>query len=495
MRKTFERSGTYNSRELKHILTNLKTRIEIEEGKKILHITFEDIEIAKCESTHKKLLFQHPVFNDLILKKFKENEINPMLYSFSVYDDGQYELSFICKPLYINSEDYTQLISFSDSVNGKISSQLNMGLIFRENNSKSFITYNNSHTSHRFKHSKYSYVTKIETISDKLKLFPKAIERQVNTIERLKNEKLPYRSVVNKLLAYDTNGQIKLGERQKILGLNRRVRKNLNIKEEILIYSLKTPETFLESGLDFNVNTLDIFHQYMDMFSNKDAGAICRETDRIIEILFTLFEENNIQNKCEKIFENKVGVIFKKYYNKHFNNLSWHLAKYTKSLDSAQEFANEAFIQALEKIESYNPEKSQFNTWLYRIAENIVKKSFKDEKRMNVVSFENNANNSNDDEDSGVNLLNLIPCDSGDDDSNQQILTEKKAEIIRNVIYTLPIKYEKYKKVLIMREIEGMQYQEISNALGINLSTIKSQLLKGRELVSNKVDVMFKKLE
>jgi RNA polymerase sigma factor (sigma-70 family) len=92
--------------------------------------------------------------------------------------------------------------------------------------------------------------------------------------------------------------------------------------------------------------------------------------------------------------------------------------------------------------------------------------------------------------------LNLIPCDYGeDDDANQQILNDKKAEIIKNVIYTLPKKHEKYKKVLIMREIECMQYQEISDSLGINLSTIKSQLLKGRELVSKKVDAIFKNLE
>jgi RNA polymerase sigma-70 factor (ECF subfamily) len=495
MRKSFERSGVYNTRELKFILNSLKTNIEVENGEKILHIKFGDTEIAKCESTHKKLLFQHPVFNDLILNKLKENNINPLLYSLTFYEDGQYELSFMCKGLYINGEDYVEYISLSDSVNGKISTQLNMGLLYRENNSKSFITYNNSHTSHRIKHSKFSYIKKIEQISDKLKLFTKAVERQTNTLERLKNEKVSYRSLSNKLIAFDSKGQIKLGERQKILGLDRRIRKNINLKDEILIEALKTPEKFLESGLDFNVNALDVFHQYMDMFSNKDAGAVCRETDRIIEILFTLFEENNIQNKCEKLFENKVGIVFKKYYNKHFNNLSWHLAKYTKSLESAQEFANEAFIQALEKIESYNPEKSQFNTWLYRIAENIVKKSFKDEKRLNVVPIDNNSSNSNDDEDYGVNLLNLIPYDYGEDDLNQQVLIDKKAEIIRNVIYTLPKKHEKYKKVLIMREIDCMQYQEISNALGINLSTIKSQLLKGRELVSKKVDILFKNLE
>jgi RNA polymerase sigma-70 factor (ECF subfamily) len=298
------------------------------------------------------------------------------------------------------------------------------------------------------------------------------------------------------LVECDKNGNIKLGERQKILGLDRRIRKNLNLKDEALIESLKTPEKFLESGLDFNINTLDIFHQYMDMFSNKDASAICRETDRIIEILFKLFEENNIQNKCEKIFETKVGVLFKKYYNNHFNNLSWHLAKYTKSLESAQEFANEAFIQALEKIESYNPEKSQFNTWLFRIAENIVKKAFKDDKRLNVIPFDTTTSNTNDDDDGGVNLLNVISNECNDnDDTNQQIMNEKKADIIKNVIYNLPKKYEKYKKVLIMREIECMQYQEISDSLGINLSTIKSQLLKGRELVTKRVEPIFKEME
>jgi RNA polymerase sigma-70 factor (ECF subfamily) len=494
MRKSFERSGVFNNKEIKYLINSLKTQIKDENNKKILYIKFEEEVIAKCDFSHKKLFFQQPFFLDLITNKFKSFGINPLLYSLTFYNDGQYEIKFICKNWIINNEDYVEYLAISDSVNGKISTQLNMGLLYRENNSISFITYNNSQTSHCIKHSKNSYIKKAEMLSDKLKLFPKAIERQVNTIQRLKNEKISYRSVIEKLVAYDNIGNIKLGERQKVLGLNRRVRQNLNIKDEILIEALKQPEKFLESGLDFNINTLDIFHQYMDMFSNKDASAICRETDRIIEILFKLFEENNIQNKCEKIFENKVGVEFKKYYNKHFNNLSWHLAKYTKSLDSAQEFANEAFIQALEKIELYSPEKSQFNTWLFRIAENIVKKSFKDEKRLNTIPFDSSSSNSNEDDD-GVNLLNLIACDCSEEDSNQQILNVKKAEIVKNIIYSLPKKYEKYKKVLIMREIDCMQYQEISDTLGINLSTIKSQLLKGRELVCKKVTGMFDNLE
>jgi RNA polymerase sigma-70 factor (ECF subfamily) len=69
---------------------------------------------------------------------------------------------------------------------------------------------------------------------------------------------------------------------------------------------------------------------------------------------------------------------------------------------------------------------------------------------------------------------------------------EKKAALIKNAIYNLP---EKYRKVLILREIDNMQYQDISDTLNINLSTIKSQIAKGRKIISKKVEKEFKKLD
>jgi DNA-directed RNA polymerase specialized sigma24 family protein len=46
-----------------------------------------------------------------------------------------------------------------------------------------------------------------------------------------------------------------------------------------------------------------------------------------------------------------------------------------------------------------------------------------------------------------------------------------------------------------MREIECMQYKEISDELNINLSTIKSQIKKGRTIIRKKVEKKFKDID
>ena len=89
-------------------------------------------------------------------------------------------------------------------------------------------------------------------------------------------------------------------------------------------------------------------------------------------------------------------------------------------------------------------------------------------------------------------LSNLIPYDDGKRNIDEYNIFVKKANLIKEVIYGLPEKDIKYKRVLIMREIEGMAYKEISEELNINLSTIKSQIKKGRNIIKKKV---FKKFQ
>jgi len=89
----------------------------------------------------------------------------------------------------------------------------------------------------------------------------------------------------------------------------------------------------------------------------------------------------------------------------------------------------------------------------------------------------------------GTTTLNLFL--SYNDTINEKIMKKtivKKAEIVRTAIYNLPEKQIKYRTVLIMREINNMSYNEISNYLKLNLSTVKSQIKKGRELIVKKVE-------
>lgn len=186
-------------------------------------------------------------------------------------------------------------------------------------------------------------------------------------------------------------------------------------------------------------------------------------------------------NKFEVDFKNRTGIEFKKFYKENKPKLVWYITKWTKSIEAAEDFAEEAFIQALKKIDLYQGDKSQAHTWLYSIANNIVKKSYADQQKLPSVSIDKVFNDN-------ANVKMFLPYEDNKKEIEHYQETCKKAEIIKNAIYSLPDKYEKYKKVLIMRQLENFSYDEISEYLGLNLSTVKSQIRKGRQIIKKKVE-------
>jgi RNA polymerase sigma-70 factor (ECF subfamily) len=188
-------------------------------------------------------------------------------------------------------------------------------------------------------------------------------------------------------------------------------------------------------------------------------------------------------NYLEKQFEERTGHNFQNFYIINKPKLLWHIAKFTKCSELAEDHVEEAFIQALLNICTYkrpNEGGAQINTWVYKIAENIVKKSYKDNERLPVDSLDKNLAEN-------FNLSNIIPYDDSTKSTDEYNIFIKKSTVIKDAIYNLSEKDAKYKKVLIMREINGMAYKEISDELNINLSTIKSQIKKGRKIVKKKV--------
>lgn len=161
-----------------------------------------------------------------------------------------------------------------------------------------------------------------------------------------------------------------------------------------------------------------------------------------------------INNNLSKKFEEVTGMDFSQFYSIYKPKLIWYLTKYTKDQDISADFADDAFVQALLKIENYNADKSQIHTWVYKIAENLVKKEHKDKQRMNVVSMDKQ----NDD---NLNLSGIISNNLIDDDNRieKEIILSKKVELVKEAIHKLP---EKYKNVMILREIENMAYLDIA---------------------------------
>lgn len=159
-------------------------------------------------------------------------------------------------------------------------------------------------------------------------------------------------------------------------------------------------------------------------------------------------------NELCNAFEKTTGQKFEIFYNKYKPKLIWYLTRYTRDQEKSEDFADEAFMQGLLKIESFNREKSQVHTWIYKIGENLVKKDFKERKRLALVSLDKENNDNFD-------LKSIVPNSDSVDNGKVEFdnVNSKKAEIVKEVILTLP---EKYKKVMILRELENKPYLEIA---------------------------------
>lgn len=188
-----------------------------------------------------------------------------------------------------------------------------------------------------------------------------------------------------------------------------------------------------------------------------------------------------IKNNLSEKFKECTGNDFDTYYKKYQPKLVWFLRSKCKDHDDAEDLATMTWMRAFDKIDSYN-KVYQFSTWLFTIGARL----FYDEYRKNIK----HPKISMDQDYDGVTLKEMIPADESK--IGEMKLIDIKASIIKEKIYTLPAKY---KAVLIMRELEGMKYDEIAEELQINLSTIKSQIRTGRQILVKMVEKEFEALE
>jgi RNA polymerase sigma-70 factor (ECF subfamily) len=133
----------------------------------------------------------------------------------------------------------------------------------------------------------------------------------------------------------------------------------------------------------------------------------------------------------------------------------------------AEDAAQETFIQAWLRLSSYRPRTSLRN-WLYRIAVNMAIDMLRKEKRILPNAVED-----------------LSLTDSGPGPEALAASSER-TEMVQGAVLALP---EASRAVLVLREYEGLSYQEIADALDIPVGTVMSRLNYARKLLREKLEV------
>ncbi len=155
--------------------------------------------------------------------------------------------------------------------------------------------------------------------------------------------------------------------------------------------------------------------------------------------------------------------------------------RYLREPADAQDVAQEAFIKAYRALPHFRGD-SAFYTWLYRIAINTAKNALAARTR-NPVSFElDMQNNSNDEASDMVNRLKDPETPEG------LALTEEIRDTVNRAIEALP---EDLRTAIVLREIEGMSYDEIAASMECPVGTVRSRIFRAREAIDRKLREVF----
>jgi RNA polymerase sigma-70 factor (ECF subfamily) len=165
-------------------------------------------------------------------------------------------------------------------------------------------------------------------------------------------------------------------------------------------------------------------------------------------------------------------------YEKKVFNTAYRL---TGNYEDAADVAQEAFLRAYSSIPEFRGDSS-FATWLFRIVHNACLDELRKRKRQRATSLDETVAGED-----GEMDRQLAVADASD--GPEQAL--ERVEVQRTVQESISALDEEYRLVVVMRDIQGYSYNEIADALGINLGTVKSRLNRAR----NALKEMFGSLE
>ena len=152
-------------------------------------------------------------------------------------------------------------------------------------------------------------------------------------------------------------------------------------------------------------------------------------------------------------------------YDKNVYNLALRMVR---NEEDAADMAQEAFIKAYNSLSNFRGD-SKFSVWLYRIVSNVCLDFLRKQGKRSTVSL---SVEDSDGEDAQLD----IPDET---QSPHQLLERKLTrEAVRRALDELP---EEHRQILLLREIQGLSYEEIAQALSLEAGTVKSRIFRARK--------------
>jgi RNA polymerase sigma-70 factor (ECF subfamily) len=149
--------------------------------------------------------------------------------------------------------------------------------------------------------------------------------------------------------------------------------------------------------------------------------------------------------------------------------------RYLRDPADAEDVAQEAFIKAYRALPQFRGD-SAFYTWLYRIAINTAKNALAARERQ-PVSYEFDTQQGED----GPDMISRLK----DPETPEGLaLTEEIRETVNAAIVALP---EDLRTAIVLRELEGLSYEEIAVSMDCPVGTVRSRIFRAREAIDRRL--------
>jgi RNA polymerase sigma-70 factor (ECF subfamily) len=174
-----------------------------------------------------------------------------------------------------------------------------------------------------------------------------------------------------------------------------------------------------------------------------------------------------VQRGDKRAFE----LLVTKYQRRIFRLLS----RMIRDPAEIEDVAQEAFVKAYRALTNFRGE-SAFYTWLYRIAINTAKNHLVSQGRRVPTTTTNDIEDAEGFEDATL-LREVATPDS-------MLQSRQVAEAVNRAIEKLP---EELRTAIVLRELEGLSYEEIAETMACPIGTVRSRIFRAREAIANEL--------
>ena len=139
----------------------------------------------------------------------------------------------------------------------------------------------------------------------------------------------------------------------------------------------------------------------------------------------------------------------------------------------AEDVVQDVFFKVHRRLETFR-EDARFSTWLYRVTFNAAFDRVKKRRADRAILAED---------------FQKLPVEAPEDGPAEQATRRDLRSEVRRAMAGLP---EKFRTVLVLRELEGMAYEDISQTLGISKGTVESRLFRARARLKEALERAFR---